>query len=869
MPGAVVSHYRLLDPLGSGGMGVVYRAEDTTLGRTVALKFLPASANLDAKSRKRLREEARTASALNHPNICTIYEVGESPDELYIAMEYVEGRPLAEAIRPGGLPIETVMRFARQLASALEHAHARGVIHRDLKPLNIVITPQGDAKILDFGLARRANPAEFDRKTLETATTQDNGVVGHSHGAGVPGTIPYMAPEQLEGQDASPRTDLWSLGVVLYEMVSGMRPFRDGNLYRVCTSILRDPPPSLPAHVPPGLAAIIHRCLEKEPARRYQRAGEVRAALEAVSQEGLAGAGPAPGLRNLRRTLALTGVGVLLAVTMFGVRAWKNRGVPAASVPAQLQLAILPPESSGSPAEGAFDNGLVETLTARLSSLSEGRPLLVIPASEIRAKKVLSLDEARSEFGVNMVLQLSVQRVAKQVRVNYSLVDALSRRQLSGNTITAADADPFGLQDRVAESVVEMLALQLRPQERQALQEHGTMQPAAYDFYLQGRGYLRDMGKLENIESAAAVFQRALEKDPVFAAADAGLGETYWRKFELTHDTRLAAEAINSCQRAASRDAGLAVAHTCLGLVYNGTGKYERAVAEYQTALRIEPTLDDAHSGLALAYQRLNRPEDAEKAFQKAIALQPNYWVGYNRLGHFHRAQGRLEEAAEMYTQVVALVPDSFIGYSNLGIVRSLQGRYAEAIPLYERSLAIRKTSQATSNLATAYFQAKRYADAARLYEEAVALGPEDAVLWGNLGDAYYWAPGLRERAPAAYRKAIALANKARKINPRDAGQLGTLAWYHAMVRERPQAESLIADALRLAPNSGEVHYCAAIVYTQFGETPRALTALEHAAAAGFPAANIRDTPNFEALKNSPRFNVLLSGERQKKGKRP
>ncbi|MBZ5527014.1 MAG: serine/threonine protein kinase [Acidobacteriia bacterium] len=273
MPGAVVSHYRILNPLGSGGMGVVYRAEDTTLGRTVALKFLPASAQMDTKGRDRLREEARTASALNHPNICTIYEVGESPEELYIAMEYVEGKPLAEAIRPGGLPIETAMRYARQIASALEHAHARGVVHRDLKPLNIVITPQGEAKILDFGLARRADPAEFDRKTMETVTTQEDGGPVNGTGAGVPGTIPYMAPEQLEGEDASPRTDLWALGVVLYEMLSGQRPFRGGNLYRVCTAILRDEPPPLPPRVPAGLAAVIHRCLEKEPGRQYQRAG--------------------------------------------------------------------------------------------------------------------------------------------------------------------------------------------------------------------------------------------------------------------------------------------------------------------------------------------------------------------------------------------------------------------------------------------------------------------------------------------------------------------------------------------------------------------------------------------------------------------
>ncbi len=862
MPGAVVSHYRLLDPLGSGGMGVVYRAEDTTLGRTVALKFVSARAGLDARSRERLREEARNASALNHPNICTIYEVGESSGELYIAMEYVEGQPLAESVRPGGLPIETVLRYGRQLASALEHAHARGVVHHDLKPLNIVITPQGDAKILDFGLARRTDPVEFDRRTLETASTE---------GAfGVAGTLPYMAPEQLEGKDATPRTDLWSLGVVLYEIASGLRPFRGENLYRLCTSILRDPPAPLPEHVPQGLSVVIHRCLEKEPPRRYQRAGEVRAALEAIGSVGHAPA-PRPGKsRLLRRLLATAGLGVLLLGGGLLLRSRLIRPGPAQpSVPSRMQVAILPPESNSQGSEAAFESGLVDTLTSRLSALSEHRALAVIPASEMRAKHVTSLDAARSEFGVNLGLVLSVQRATDQVRVSYSLVDTHSHQQLRGGMITAAASDPFALQDRVAESVVETLALELGPQEKQALTAHGTAQPAAYDFYLQGRGYLRDFGKLENLDNAITVFQHALEKDQGFSAADAGLGEAYWRKFELTHDPRWVRQATASCQQAAGRHPTLAVAHTCLGLVFNGTGKYEQAVAEYQKAAKLEPTLDDAHAGLALAYERLNRPEDAEKAYREAIALQPDSWVEYNRLGRFYLRHGRWEDAARMYSQVVSLVPDSFMGYNNLGIIRVAEGRYAEAIPLLERSLAIRKTGNATSNLATAYFQLRRYADAARLYEEATALDPGNYQLWGNLGDAYYWAPRLRDRAPAVYRKAIALAEEKRRVNPRDASLLSYLAGFYAMIGERRPAQDRIREALRLAPREGEVHYCAALVYTQLGENPRAIEALEHAVSNGYPAATIRDTPNFEALKDEPKFIALVSSAETSKGRKP
>src|SRR6202158_4164328 len=286
LPSSVVSHYRLLNPLGSGGMGVVYKAEDTVLGRTVALKFLSAQIVQDPKCAERFRDEARTASSLNHPNICTIYEVGEQEGELIIAMEYVEGRPLTEFLRDGGMAVETLLRYGRQISGALEHAHDRGIVHRDLKPANVVVTPDGTAKILDFGLAKRNDPEQLQRKTTQGVATESS--------VGLTGTLPYMSPEQLEGRESGPRSDIWSLGVMLYEMASGTRPFQGENLYRLCTAIIQEPMPPLPEHVPAGLAAVIKRCLQKEPSRRYQRASELRAALEALEISGTAVAAPSP-----------------------------------------------------------------------------------------------------------------------------------------------------------------------------------------------------------------------------------------------------------------------------------------------------------------------------------------------------------------------------------------------------------------------------------------------------------------------------------------------------------------------------------------------------------------------------------------------
>ena len=841
-------------------MGVVYRAEDTALGRTVALKFLSSQIALDPKRVERFRDEARTASSLNHPNICTIYEVGEQEGELFIAMEYVEGRPLSDFLRDGGMAVETLLRYGRQIAAALEHAHERGIVHRDLKPANVVVTPNGNAKILDFGLAKRDDPEQLQRKTTQGVATETS--------VGLTGTLPYMSPEQLEGRETGPRSDIWSLGVLLYEMASGTRPFRGDNLYRLCTAIIQEPTPVLPERVPAGLAAVIKRCLQKEPSRRYQRASELRAALEALEISGTAVAGPPPAKRAGVASkavlwvslglaaLLLVGVGVGLLSRNSTVLKTPSRG--GISVPERVQLAVLPPSGATGSEDSAFNDGLVETLTSRLTALTEKHPLAVIPASEVRARKVATVDAAREEFGINLGLVINVQHAEGQERVNYSLVDASSHQQLRGGTITAPRGDPFALQDQVSERVAQALELELQPQEKRAFQAHGTTEPTAYDFYLQGRGYLQDYVKVENVENAIKVFNQALANDPGFAAANAGLGEGYWIKYQLTHSKVWADAAVEQCQKGAARDASLSAAHICLGRVFTGTGRYEKAVEEYRRGVELEPTNDSAYGGLAYAYEQLNQVDAAEKTFNQAIAVRPNYWATYNWLGLFYQRHARYEDAIAMYLHVVSLAPDSFTGYYNLGGVRILQGKYSEAIPLLERSLAIRKTAEATSNLGTAYFQLRRYTDAAAAFEQSTQLDPQNYLIWGNLGDAYYWAPGRRGEATAAYDKAIALGEEKLHVNSRDAQVLSSLAMYHAMRGERKAALDNADAALRLNPKSPDLLFNAGITYQQLGDTQRALDAVERAVAAGVSPATLRDTPNFDGLRANPRYLKLI-----------
>jgi serine/threonine-protein kinase len=846
-----ISHYRVLDPLGSGGNGVVYRAEDTDLHRTVALKFLQNHAGANYRGRERLRREARAASALNHPNICSIYEVGDQDGEIFIAMEFIDGKPLSKLGRQEGMASSSVILYGMQIAAALEYAHSHGVVHGDIKPLNVLITKAGDAKVLDFGLAQRTDPQELDKQAAETITSDAS--------ASLAGTFPFMAPEQLEASGIRPQTDIWSLGIVLYELAAGARPFHGTTLFQLCTAISREPLPSLPAHVPSGLASVIERCLEKDPARRYQRAGEVCAALQAItsSQRGRVEVSRDPRkLRWLAVAVVVTLLGAAGALAVYSGR-YLSSGSGTGAVVAQPVLGVLSSAAGSNTEQAAFENGLADTLTSRLGELNQGERLDVIPISEMRAKRISSVGAARQQLGATVVLTLSVQRADQQLRVNYALVDTSSKRQVRSGTVTANQDDSFGLQDRVFESVVTALNVPANSEKNFGVARE-RLQPAAYDFYLQGLGYLQDYVKPENVENAITVFRQAIALSPNFAAAQAGLGEAFWRRYQATHEKAWVQQAVESCGVAEKNAPQLAAAHSCLGRVFLGTGENEKALAQYQEALRLQPADETVQGGLAQTYERMGRSKEAEETYKQAIAMRPNYWATYNWLGLYYQHDARYDEARQMYSRVVELAPDSFMGYSNLGGVYVLQGRYQEAIPVLEHSLQIRPTAFAYSNLATALFQMRRYAEAAGQFEQAVKLDAEDYSLWGNLGDAYYWSEGKRAEAREAYGKAIRLGEDRLRVNPQDAEALSYVAMYHAMRGEKAAALNKLQASLRLNDKSPDLLLNAGIVYAQLRDAKRAVETLQKAVAAGVSGASLRDTPNFEGLKDKAEFQELL-----------
>jgi serine/threonine-protein kinase len=860
LTGKMIGRFIIRAKLGAGGMGEVFRAEDTKLKRTVAMKRVTPELASDEKYRRRILKEAERASRLSNPHVAQIFDVLEEPSGIYLVMEYIEGESLRERLRRP-MSLADFMKVAVECAQALVAAHEKNIIHCDLKPENIMLTPAGEVKILDFGVAREVVAPKQDPATRSLDTASGT----------LRGTPAYMAPEVLLEQSVNARADIFSLGVVFYEALAGTHPFRAASFMATSDRILHVMPPPLSEinrDVKEGVSRVVMKMIAKKPDERFPSAhvllDELGAAREAITHPSLLPRHiTAPALKlPIRRTaylaLSLFAVGIVVVVILV----WRRNpaGGGATGGPAQQeQLAVLPFVAvGGSPEAVAFGDGLTETLTARLTQLAWNRSLQIVPAGEVRAGHVKSAEEARQQFGANVILEGSLERSGEMVRVTFSVVDPKSKRQLKAGTVTAPASNPFAVEDQVVEDVAQMLSLNPLPGATPAAASRGTQMPGAYDLYLEGRGYLQNYDRPENTEKAIGAFEGALRIDPNDALAYAGLGEAYLQKYSNSNQAPWVASAREACQKAVAFDVNLATARTCLGLVDNATGQYEKATKEFDQTLSTQPANDDAYRGLATAQEHLGKVAEAEKTFRRAIEVRPQYWAGYSWLGSFYYGQGRYSDAAQMFARAVELVPDNFRCQSNLGAAYLAESMYSEAITSLEHSIAIRPTSTAFSNLATAYYYLHRFDDAALTYRRALKLDQSDYLVWGNLGDAEYRSPGRRDEATVAYRNAIEQANTRLRVNPRDATALSYRAEYLARLGDRTRAFSDANRAVALSPKDPVLELNRALVNTQFGRTDAALDSIEKAIAGGVTSKMVRDDPSFDPLRSNPRFQKLV-----------
>jgi tetratricopeptide (TPR) repeat protein len=833
-------------------MGVVYRAHDSRLNRAVAIKVLGPSGHA-AQRRQRFQREMRAVAALNHPHICALFDVGLHEDVEFFVMEYLEGETLADRLLRGPLPMAETLRHAAALADAVAVAHQHGIVHRDIKPGNIMLTASG-VKLLDFGLAKlspatgKAVIAGFgDEPTQSADITGAHTILG---------TLRYMAPEQLEGRDADARTDIFALGVVLYEMATGKRAFGHHSDAGTISAILtQDPVPMVDRQpqTPSNFQFVVNVCLAKNPDERWQSARDLAKALAWIRESG-PWTKPAPGVRWWQRHRRWLAGGVTTLVIVAGVLA-----APYLTGRAESRSMVLLPCAviGGSESDQAFCGGLNEAIASKLAPLTLANALQTTTARDAREHGVTTAVEARREFGATLVLQGALLREGDQIRVTYDLIDATALRQLHSYTVSAASSDPFAIQDRVVEWAAGALALNLTDAERRALIDHDTSNAVAREQYLQGYGYLSDPREPANVDRAIDHLTRALDLDRRYALAFAGLGRAYWQKYTVTADPQWPSKAREACRQALEIDQQLSAAHVCLGMVSNGAGEYADARTAYRKALEYNELSDEGLAGLAFAEEHLGDFNAAEQTYRRAVERRPRYWASRAWLANFYREQGRYEEAAEQLRQAVELTPDNPSAWTSLGTTYLYMGRYQDAEAAYRRSLSLAPTFNAYQALGMTFYRIRRFDDAITVFEQARRLsnnyrGP------GSLGRVYYW-QGRRAEARALFAIAIDELEQALRINPNDVNAHLLLAEFHAKLGNQTEATAQLLAAGDVSSDAHKLLF-GAIVHNHLGDRARALDWLENAAKKGLPKAELRAWIELDNLRDDPRFQALLNG---------
>ena len=867
--GTRLGPYEVLAPIGSGGMGEVYRARDTRLDRLVALKVLAPSTLDRPDARARFEREARIIASFHHPNICALYDVGHDAGIDFLVMQYLEGETLAARLFRGPLPIDEALRYAVQTAVAIDAAHRQGVTHRDLKPSNIMLTKAG-AVLLDFGVAKPHAPAGAARGDPEGSTASD------ITGAGaIVGTVRYMAPEVLEGADADARSDLFSFGAVVYEMVTGRRAFDGDSTARVIASVLVDQPPAISVRrpdAPHALDEAVRTCLAKDPSERWQNAGDLLRHLQWVGEAQARTPtpsslrAPSAGVRRTRPWMLAAAAGVVLAIGLPMLP--RAPADPAAAPPPHL-VAVPCHAANDQDDLLAFCNGMTEDLIGKLVRLTGTHRLQVTPQLGGLRRDVKTPAEARKTLGATWVLQAGLglpsgDTAASRapLQLEYQLVDARTERALDVQRFPVDLSNSFAAHDSVIAWLIRNTAVELTHPEREALVTYGSRSADAYASYLIGRGYLNGARSPTSSDRAREALERAVQLDAEFAEAHAALGMAAWTGFERTGETRLRDQAHQACETAARLRPGLAEAHICLGTQLHAAGRHEDAATALVRAIAADPTNDDAHFGLGREQEDLHNFAAAEQTYRRAAEQRPDYFQTHVWMANFYRRQAREEDAARAFERAVALVPFNARGRAILAVPFIYLGRYDEAIEQLRASIGIEPSREAYVNWGMTLYRMRRFEEAAATIELGRALGPADHLVIASLARAHYW--NDHARSLQLYADAILLAERelqAATPRLRKSDLQVALADYCAKVGRPGDARAHLAQA-GLSPDARptEPHqlFFAALVYHQLGDRAAALAWLERAVYWGVPAAELRAWIDLDGLRADPDFQRLL-----------
>ena len=829
----------------------MYCARDEKLGREVALKLLPAELSSSPEALRRFEQEARAASALNHPNIVTIYEINETDRFAWIAMELVDGEDLRTILGREPMPLKSALRIATKVADGLAAAHERGIVHRDLKPDNVMVTPDGFVKILDFGLAKQLRVLSSDETTLP-----------HTSPGTIFGTVGYMSPEQATGREMDGRSDQFSFGVMLYEMITRVRPFERDSRTETLAAILRDdaPPPSqVNETIARDLDRIVARCLEKQPRERYAStrdlARDLREVRDSFTQSSSSARAYSPPSRRTKGAPLqwLIAAIVVLVVGVAGTVMWQRRD----SAHRITSVAVMPFRDLAATPEGrAFADGISEMVATRLAQSPELRVAMPFDGGPMREGDDVATVARRA--GASAVIRGTVQRGGGDVRVTVSLIDAEDGRTLAATTATRAATDLFALQDAVAEDLLRALGRQAPPRAPAAAAVLGADDQRRFT---EAVGLLQQVRDERSVDRAISSLESVLRNARESGSVNALLARGLLFKARLARRNALIEQATIYATRGVALSPQDPETHITLGLVQNASGRPAEAVQSFERALAQRPQSSDALLGKADALNAQGRAEEAEKIYRQVLALRPDETGALSRYGFFCFTRGRYEEAVTHFRKVSQLVPDFALAHSNLGGALSKLGRNEEARAAYQKALALQPTAIGFTNLGVLEFSLGRYADARQSFLRATELAPSDVVAWANLGDACRWAPGAAGEARQAYERAVTSAEQALQVNPNDAYTHSVVALCLTRNGRIDEGQRGIRRALELDPTNPDVLYKAGMIALLRGNSDSAVSWLERAVANGYPVHDLTRDPELEPLRGLPAFRKAVESK--------